>query len=371
MRLLCLLVFSCFCLRALPQDTAPLIRFTDPKTRLSGYKDLQGNVKFPAVFESFTKADTFKNIIGVYGKHEGGYSAYFLLKDGKKIGQDSLDVYNYHCEAEGKIQYTNRKNGRTGFFNTKGEVIIPAVLNEASDFHNGMSVVLRNAVRKCYDELGVDTLDCERLGWYGGERVLINERNETLVNNWTIGEGKIDWYSLRINDPSIDTGIYVSVKGANGKLYSFINYEKEFTRWFSKEFLPSLGTGAISSAYLMHHVNTWSENTGWITVTREDFIKRCEPGFTGNLFRENQFTKMVFDKNLAEPFQIDLSPFTKYLTACGVWDKEKFPLFIIAMKTYKKNTKGELSELVATRHYEFFRTEEGYKIISAPLRSKK
>ncbi len=44
------------------------IRFFDTTTEQSGYKDLKGNIKIPAKFEAFTRADTFYNIIAVNEK---------------------------------------------------------------------------------------------------------------------------------------------------------------------------------------------------------------------------------------------------------------------------------------------------------------
>src|SRR5688572_25077080 len=139
-------------------------------SELSGYRDLKGNIKQPAKFGGFTRADSFHHIIAVTETIDRSYKSYYLLKDGRKIGQDSVFVldFTFDCESEGKIIFKDRKKDRVGFLDKNGSAIIPAIYNYVSPFRNGIAIAHRNAKRKCLEKNG-DTTRCEHLGWEGGE----------------------------------------------------------------------------------------------------------------------------------------------------------------------------------------------------------
>ncbi|RYG30351.1 MAG: WG repeat-containing protein, partial [Chitinophagaceae bacterium] len=184
-------------LNAFSQSQDPWVRFTDPASRLSGYKNLKGEVMIPPRFNGVPCADTFYNIIGVTEMNDKTFKNYYLLKDGRVIGEDSLYIFDYttDCESEGKIMFSDRKNDRVGFFDKNGKVVIPAVYNYASPFHNGFSIAHLNAKRKCLD--GEDMHNCEHPTWEGGETVLINEKNEVLADDVPIDLYGVDWHSVR------------------------------------------------------------------------------------------------------------------------------------------------------------------------------
>ena len=158
------------------------------------------------------------------------------------MGQDSVYYFDFmpDCESEGKILFKDRLKDRVGFLNKDGAVIIPAMYNYASPFHNGVAIARKNAIRKCWG--GGDTTDCEHLGWDGGETVLINERNEEVIGNWDQREYNLDWYSMKVNDPFVDTTIYVTVIGKKGNRYSFIDCRKEFALWFDRVVIPKVNS---------------------------------------------------------------------------------------------------------------------------------
>ncbi len=179
------------------------IRFYDTATDLSGYKDLNGKIQIPAKYNNFTRADTFHNIIAVKEQMDSSNEEYYLLKDGRQVGQDSVFMFDftYDCESEGKIIFNDKKKNRVGFFDKNGVVIIPAIYNAATPFCNGLAIALKNAKRSCWGE-NEDTLNCDHLGWKGGETVIINDKNEILVDSLKEYPTNINWYSLKINDPS-------------------------------------------------------------------------------------------------------------------------------------------------------------------------
>ena len=212
------------------QKNEPWIRFFDTTNNKSGYKDLKGNVKITPKFDGFTRADTFYNIIGAYEMFEKELHAFYVLKNGRKLAKDSVFGIegSPDCESEEKIIFSDWKKDKVGFLNKNGKVIVPAIYNWVQPFRNGISVALRNAKRECIPE-GKDSISCEHSYFKGGETVLINERNEILVDSVNVENiGSINWYSKIISKKISDTTIYVSLKGKNNMFYSFIDYTKEF-----------------------------------------------------------------------------------------------------------------------------------------------
>ena len=76
--------------------------------------------------------------------------------------------------------------------------------------------------------------------------MLLNERGEVLLNNLNnapTGSGHLNWYSLRINDPAPDTTTTVTLGAVNGDRYTFTDYQKEFTQWLYRVFVPAVRCG--------------------------------------------------------------------------------------------------------------------------------
>lgn len=373
------------------QATNVWIRFYDTTTELSGYKDLKGNIKIPAKYDNFTRADTFHNIIAVTEKIDSSYKSYYLLKDGRKVGQDSVFMFDftYDCESEGKILFKDNKKDRVGFFDKNGLAIIPAIYNAASPFHNGLAIALKNAKRSCWGE-NEDTLNCEHLSWKGGETVLINDKNEILVDSLKGDLSIINWYSLKINDPSGDTSIWVSLKGNRGKVYSFVNYEKEFTKWFYSKFLLALNAPSKDKLkeLLFSEVTFWTNKNGWTSLDNNKFLNTFPTSITKERFEENNFKRLSISDEDLNSLIFEDKLYKRFYDACGSHNKEKYPVFDVMLTYYKKRTKElnippppgsksekwELSdfdkkyEIDYQEHFEFIRTDEGYKLLSVSLK---
>jgi len=353
------------------------IRFHDSTVQQSGYKDGKGNIKIPAKFEGFTRADSFYNIIAVDEKVGSAYKTYYLLKDGRKVGQDSVFIFDFHfdCESEGKITFYDRKKDRVGFFDKNGMAIIPAIYNYVSPFRNGLAVAQRNAKRKCWD--GSDKTKCEHLGWEGGESILINDRNEILADNITINLGSIDWYSRKENALSIDTSLYIYLKGRKNVRYSFVDYEKEFNRWFKTVFLPSLNNDDALINLLFSEITFWTHEQGWTSVKSNDFLKLFPKALIPARFDTNNLKQMGISHEHLNEYIFDKDIYKKYRNSCGDHNWNKFPLYHVYYTYYKKREKPlEYALSVFLREYdidyqeqfEFLRTENGYKLLSVSLR---
>jgi hypothetical protein len=367
------------------------VRYYDTTSQLSGYKDLKGNTKIPAKYDNFTQADTFYNIIAVTEKIDSSYKSYYLLKDGRTVGQDSVFMldFTYDCESEGKILFKDNKIDRVGFFDKNGLAIIPAIYNAALPFRNGLAIALKNAKRRCWGE-NEDTLNCEHLSWSGGETVLINDKNEILIDSLKGDVTNINWYSLKINDPNIDTSIWVSIQGKSEKVYSFVNYEKEFTKWFYSKFLLAVNSSSKDKLkkLLFSEIIFWTNNNGWTSLNNNKFLNSIQTSITKERLKETNFKKLSISDEELNPFIYEGKLYKGFYNACGSHNKEKYPVFDVRLTYYKKQTKelnipqppgsktekGELSdfekkhEIGYQEYFEFIRTEEGYKLLSVSLK---
>lgn len=350
------------------------VRFYDTTTELSGYKDGKGNIRIPAKFHSLTRADTFYNIIAVI---DSSYKNYYLMKDGREIGRDSVFMFDFDvdCESEGKIIFYDRKKDRVGFFNNKGVAIIPAIYNYVSPFRNGFSIAHRNARRKCWDGKD-DTARCEHLGWEGGETILINDKNEILVDSINIDLSNINWYSKRINNPSVDTGMFVSIKGKNNNIYSFVDYQKEFNKWFYNKFLPDINRDNLKSL-LFSEVTFWSDKIGWTSLNDKDFIKAFRPVFSSERFQGNKIKEISSGRELFNELIFNKGLYKKYLNSCGEHNNDRFPMFTVLITYYKERSKPladiqsdffKKYEINYQEHFDFLRTENGYRLLSVSIK---
>jgi WG containing repeat len=369
---------------ALSQSSQSWIRFKDTKTGLYGYKDLNGVIKVPAKFEILPPSNTF-DIIAVSEEIDSSYISYYLLKNGQKVAVDSVYIFDFtfDCESEGKIRFVDRA-GKVGFLNKDGKVIIPAIYNYATPFYNGVSVTLKNAKRKCWGK--DDSVNCEHYSYVGGERNLINDKNEILVANFQIDSGSLNWYSMLINPPSIDTSICISVKDVNNNIYSFVDYEKEFSRWLYAKFLPGLDNKIVLRNLVFQEVTFWSQkNQKWISVDKEKFMSIYKPSTLKKCFEMNYLKELnVFQDDL-NWYMYTKPIYTKFYNTCGYPNSKKYPLFNTVISYYKKRDKSlsdtSITEKIAKPKSKFFldyeldyqqdllfiRTEKGYKLLEVSL----
>ncbi|WP_460583255.1 WG repeat-containing protein [Hymenobacter arcticus] len=333
-----------------------------------GYKNQRGQVTLPAKFGQFTNAQTFRHIMAV---HEWATdSQYYLLKSGRAVGRDSVYIndYTFDCESEGKIRFRDQRRNRVGFFDAQGRVVIPAIYNYATPFHNGVAVALLGAKRTCFG--GSDTLTCEHPSWQGGREVLINQRNEVLADlgTATAPTFRLDWYSLQRNAPTPDTATTVTLSGVHGDRYTFTAYDREFREWFFGTFVPTVHSEPAEkiSALCFSDLAVASRPfRGWPHVGRAAFVAKYQPllrarlgalqrGAGGVQLGSGDLNTLIFTGLAFRPF----------LTDCGEHFEEKYPVFEVVL-TYPApptNQKFDHQE-----HFEFIRTASGYRLFSVSL----
>ena len=359
------------------QTSDPWVRFCD-SSELCGYKDLQGNIKAPAIFNSrfMSSPDTFYNIVAVSEKTK----QYYLLKNGKKVGLDSVYSFewDYDCEQEGKIRFQDHKLNRVGFLDRNGLPIIPAIYSYASPFRNGLSLVCYGASLKCVDEFeGADTSNCEHYAWTGGVRRIINEKNEILIDSLDWDYKNLNWYSLQTNMPSPDSSLYYTETGRQGMAYSFVDYDKEFTLWFYHVFIPSMESTRNVRDYLFEEVRTHMKGQGWVNQDKNVFLDLFPSALSSQRFQTNELKKISIGQSHFNHFIFDTPIFRKFYNACGYQD-DRFPVYI-AIVNYNKlrqppptpDKEGNIKSLHVIDYqesFEFLRTKNGYRLISATFR---
>lgn len=219
-----------------------------------GFKDVAGQVKIQPKFEGYGISTVFDNVIAVGEKLTSGrMTTYYLNKKGKRFGRDSVNIkdFSYPRESEGKISFRDRQTDKVGFFDAGGRVVIPATYDEASDFHNNLSLVLYGAQRWCYDDTSKDLKDCEHIGWKGGKQFIINTKNERLfeVPQQKDFSFTIDYSRSKINE-DVDPNVYTSYKGRDGNTYSFYSPERDFSKWLKTVFLEDFKKhGTVQTKY--------------------------------------------------------------------------------------------------------------------------
>ncbi len=344
--------------------------FLDKQTELIGYKDSNKNIKINPKF-TFAMDRQFKNIIAVYEQiDKNHYESYYLLKNGKKVGIDSLYLWDNapDCENEGKIRFRDKTIDKVGFFDKNGEKIVPALYNDASPFRNNMAVVLENAEKTCLNgEKYSDQNKCEHPMWIGGQTHIINDKNEILVKNFKYGRN-LDWFSLKIMGAEKKDLIRETFKGTNGKYYSFINFEKEFNQWFKSKFLTAQNINSIEDICFTN-ITFWSESKSeWIKIeaasflikNKEVLLRQINAFYKGTL----QYSARKGDLN---PYIFDSENYARYFDSCGNSRKWHNPVFTIIAS--HRDKKGILN-LDYKNYFEFLKADSGYKLISLGVKDK-
>lgn len=316
------------------QNTAPLESYYNQDSSLVGFKAANGRVVYTP---QFTQApQKLEHIMAVVTADKAGkWQYHYMLRSGKILGRDSMYVYDngFDCENEGFIRFTT--NDKTGLFNRKGEIVIPAVYSSLSRVINSMIISLKGAKK---------VVDGEHYFWSGGTDALIDTANRVLIENF-VPEKQLDLYTVKIeNNKGTDT-LREYFKGTNGKWYSFVVFEKEFNAWFQQEILANL----TQENLLKHSMPeiTYSDPAAiWITDTKEKFIEK------------NQKILQI----LSQPYQLlpeDLNPF--------LFDPAKYPAYFnncFAARSWKYPV---MLVLIDGNQFHFLKTPDGYKLILVGL----
>ncbi len=278
---------------------------------------------------------------------------YYVTKSGKIIGRDSLYMFDNKpdCENEGFIRFRNKKTDNVGLFNRKGEVAIPAEYNELTEVANGVMMALKGAEKKYYE-------GGEHYRWLGGKKFLIDTTNKIIAENFEF-DNDINFFSLKTSSlPNPDTTKQNFIT-TNRQYISFTNYKKEFSKWLRDSLLKNLSKDNFLNVSF-NKVTYWEKNKGWISEIKNIFIERNYELFKVKLIQLNNKNcdYNIFNQGL-NPFIFNTDDYRDFFNNCGESKDWKYPVMLIAINYQNKK---ELQD-----HFEFLKTENGYKLISVSL----
>lgn len=333
---------------------------------LKGFKDSRGVVQIEAKFQPMTRAVKFKNIIAAQEYKDGKYENYYLLKDGTRIGNGQVYIFDstFDCESENKIMFSDKNTKKVGYFNGYGEIEIPAIYSQGSSFVNGYATVIKDATRTCHDGSVVSKSNsCEHWSWKNGQELLINSNNEILIENFQ-QNSELDFFSLRVSTDKSSNPIEESFLGVNNKYYSFINFEKYFEQWLFKSFLKDINQQKMLDNSF-DNISLWNKSRGWFKESKEKFIRNNFETIISELkklrFTENEYFVMV--SGLSRP-RYNSAVFDKYFDSCDAPLVSKYPVIQLFM-----------NHVINNKHYQnsfsFLKTESGFKFISMSYRTGK
>lgn len=332
--------------------------YLDDTNNLIGFKDAAGNIKIEPKFTGFTSIKKFEYIVIVMEDSGNKWDSYYLLKNGKKVGRDSINFrfdFELECESEGFIQFHDRKTDCTGMFDRNGKVAIPAYYSTISPFTNGLAVATKGAFRYNPEIENPNHEGCNHWRWRGGVSSLINTKNEVIIENFT-DDGKLDLYSLEISASPTDDATRDSFIGVNGKYYSFVNKDRLFDR-FVNSFVNSKSKEEVL-AYCYPDI-TYEKKGSMITTTAKQYLDE-------NYDRLANYFKLLLNPRRFgyykedEPFfsiPFELRSQLEYMSDnCGNHNYMKHPLKALRLLEYRENGRFET-------HLCFIKTEDGYKLI--------
>lgn len=333
------------------------ISFPNKDTTLIGFKDKNGTIKIEPKFMGMTTAHKFENIIAVTEEYNNSWKSYYLTKTGKIVGRDSLYVFDNSpdCENEGFIRFRDPKTDKMGIFNSDGKIVIPADYSVLSKVHNGIITVLKDAKRE--SEPGD-----EHFFWTGGKELVIDINNKILIENFKDNRN-LNLYSLEKTKEPNKNAIRDNFIGVDGMYYSFINSEREFTYWLKTTFLSDLSKANLEK-HSFDKITYWKEPNGYINESKTKFINQNYTLLKLKLQQLNSSkTDYFITSNGLNPFIFESAEYEIYFNNCNESKDWMYPNMDVIINPKNKTDFGQ-------DHFEFLRTENGYKLINVSLKKE-
>ncbi|MEE9911627.1 MAG: WG repeat-containing protein [Deltaproteobacteria bacterium] len=335
--------------------------FWNDDAGLMGFKDQNGKIRIEPRYTGFTTAKKFDSIVAVMEEKDGRTEIYYLTKSGKKVGRDHIYLFDNgpDCESEGFIRFRDKKTGLAGLLNGKGEMVVPAQYNDLTNVRSGRVIALKGARKKC--PAGGMPADCDHFSWVGGMAYLIDTRNRIIIENFK-PNANLDLSSLKTGDAPARDAKRQSFRGVDGRVYSFLDYEKEFRAWLDTAVQNPLSREKLI-AISYKNIYFWKEPDGWTTEASRTFMNR---NFKIIQNRLSELTKQNSDYFIASgglnPFIYNGAEFDAYYNHCGEPKEWQYPVMDVVVNHKTKSDSYQ-------DHFEFLRTDNGYRLISMTVRS--
>jgi hypothetical protein len=333
------------------------------KTLLSFFILLFVNSFFISQAAGQSKKMNRVQVTAVFDEHM--HKSYYILKSGRKFGFDSLYIFDNSFDnlQENKIRFRDNKTDKVGFFNEYGKIIIPALYDDAHPFINGYALVVHDGKRICVDGSAFDkNIPCEDWYWQG-TTAIIDMHNKIIADDVQMSKtNDINWYSLRITKSIPDTNIYTSFKTSNVKYCTFLDFKKEFIRWFYKSYLNHTNIQFTNCFKEIMVENRFKGITGKFYKTAS-FIKHYQT----ILMKELKAIKLksvetnVFSDEL-NPYEFNGKSFLQFYSNDHQPSNLKFPVFNVVSTYTTINNKLDYQQQLF-----FIRTNKGYKLFQVAL----
>ncbi len=325
-------------------------------TTLYGFKNSSGQVMIAPRFTGAGVARKLEHIMSVIEEslQTGKWDSYFLTRNSKKTGVDSLYFFDNapDCENEGFIRFRDPRLDKVGLLNRNGEVVVPAVYNYLDRVQNGLLSGLTGAQKKT---------DGEHYYWEGGETLLLDTTGKIWIRSFA-APYSINLYSLKISNQQVDDSCRISYQAGDGTFYSFIDYEKEFATWL-KNILLTLNMD-VFKAHVFDKISYYTDKEGWVFRNGKTFIDKNYQVLKTTLQKLQQPACNSFiTRNGLNPFIYESGEYEKYFDNCNQAKEWKYPQMSIYINQYNK---GQLDQ---QESFDFLRTDEGYKLISVNIKT--
>ncbi|MDR1877059.1 MAG: WG repeat-containing protein, partial [Flavobacteriaceae bacterium] len=240
---------------------------------LEGFYDESGKIVIEPVFENYTLAHYWDDIISVIELDEKSYDTYFLTKNGEKKHHDSLYFFDNapDCESEGFIRFRVQETDKAGMLNANGDISIPAIYSDILNARNGYVIALKDAVKK-YWHGDKENDGCNHYSWDGGTEYLLDTSGKVIIENFN-DFYSLNIYSIKIEDKEGKDKVRRYFKGVDGSFYSFIDYEIEFKEWINKKFIPALSSKEELRELVHPEIVCWDEEEKcYVRIDRDSYL---------------------------------------------------------------------------------------------------
>ncbi len=344
------------------QEDSVWTAFWNEDSTLIGFKDQNGHTRIKPRYTNFTTAKKFEKIIAVM-EENNGQAAFYLTKSGKVVGRENVYIADNtpDCESEGFIRFRDKKTDKVGMYNGKGEIVIPAQYDDLTRVRNGLVAALKGA-RKKYPAGNKDA-GCDHSGWTGGKEFLIDTHHQIIIDPFQ-NNSSLDFFSLKIEKEYIPNANRQSFRGVDGRYYSFIDYKKEFQAWLNSAILSSFSVERlIENSY--RKIYFWEEQKGWRSEVSKVFIDRNYELMKSRLAElKKEKADFFISMDGLNLFIYDAVEFGAYFNNCGEAKEWQYPVMSVVINHKTGND-------VSQDHFEFLKTNLGYKLISMTIQNGK
>lgn len=336
--------------------------FWNNDTTLIGFKDEAGETVIPPKFMGLTMAHQLEHIMAVMETTPDGFDSYYLTKNLKVVGRDSIYFWDNapDCESEGFIRFHDKHTDRVGMLNRNGEVVIPAEYNMLSRVMNGMVVALKGARKHC--DKHEKHSGCQHFRWKGGQTHLIDTANNMLVKDFPM-EFDLDFYSITKGATPTDETTKMSFLGVDGRHYTFVNFTCDFKAWFFSDLLRGFSVKKLIN--IAHDsVAYWDQERKWVVESGKAFAQQNFSFINEEWARlQNGSVEYDFFIESLNSYIYTAPEFQRYFNNCLEGMDWRYPVMNLVITGKRR---GDFYQ----NSYQFLKTEVGYRMISVSIQNR-